>query len=171
MSHFLGSLQCEEKGPMMGGGEVGEKVNFSCCCPNGCQRGPGLPFHLCSCFLMRRMAADTQGSSPQREEQKTIKLKAQRHFLRGQALRRQRFLKDISLFTARLNEPALETQVVPAYHKQGFTLSGKFRFYFCMTVQQVSGHLCHRTAGPLFKHRSGNFSSLEGLLRMLGPPP
>lgn len=29
MSHFLGSLQCEEKGPMAGGGEVGEKVNFS----------------------------------------------------------------------------------------------------------------------------------------------
>lgn len=46
---------------MMGGGEAGEKVNFSCCCPNGCQRGPSLPFHLCSCFLMRRMADDTRG--------------------------------------------------------------------------------------------------------------
>ena len=76
-----------------------------------------------------------RGLPHKREEQKTIKPKASRHFLRGQALGRERFLKDISLFTARLNEPALETQAVPAYHKQGFTLSGNFHFYFCMTVK------------------------------------
>jgi hypothetical protein len=52
ISNFLGSLQSEGKCQRQEGRDPGPASD--------CQRGPWEPFHLSSCFLMNRMAANTQ---------------------------------------------------------------------------------------------------------------